>query len=191
MQINNKSEQRAFYKRLRQELSLDQKLKSDLDEKVFNNFLKLTENFKDKTFLAYVSNGFEVDTFKIIEYLLENGFRVAAPRCEKGTNKMNFYIIDGINSLECGSFGIKEPVRDCPAVEDYSDCICIVPGICFDKCGFRIGFGRGFYDRFFSEHKCYLKIGLCYEDFITDKIFADANDVNVDMIVTDLNTYII
>ena len=60
-----------------------------------------------------------------------------------------------------------------------------MPAICFDEKGFRIGYGKGFYDRFFSENKCFLKVGLCYNEFVIDEIFSDDNDIAVDLIITE------
>jgi len=77
----------------------------------------------------------------------------------------------------------------CKKVSYTDDFVCLVPALCFDKHGYRIGYGKGFYDRFFSEHKVMLKVGLCYEVFLIDKIITDENDVSVDMIITECNLH--
>ena len=183
MQVNSKKEQRAIYKCKRSEI--DKTYKYQLDAGIFDSFKNFYESCENKKFLLYVSNDFEVETTGIIEFLLENHAEVAVPRCEKSSNKMSFYYINTFSDLESGYSGIFEPKVRCKILSDTSEFVCVVPGICFDKFGYRIGYGKGFYDRFFSENTVKLKVGLCYEDFLIDKIFADENDVSVDMIITE------
>ncbi|MBE6837281.1 MAG: 5-formyltetrahydrofolate cyclo-ligase [Ruminococcus sp.] len=187
MQVSTKKEQRAFYKSKRSEI--EKTRKNVLDTGVFENFKKFFESCNNKKFLVYVSNDFEVETTRIIEFLIENNAEVAVPRCENGTNVMNFYYISSFSDLEKGYFGILEPDNLCKKVSYTDDFVCLVPALCFDKHGYRIGYGKGFYDRFFSEHKVMLKVGLCYEVFLIDKIITDENDVSVDMIITECNLH--
>ena len=58
------------------------------------------------------------------------------------------------------------------------------PGICFDKAFYRIGYGKGYYDRFFNTYNG-IKIGLCYDDCLIDDTYHDCYDIPVDIIVTD------
>ncbi|MCH5268810.1 MAG: 5-formyltetrahydrofolate cyclo-ligase [Lachnospiraceae bacterium] len=133
------------------------------------------------TVLCYVNIGSEMPTDRIIGYCLQNGISVAAPIC-LGENIV-FRYINGFNDLEHGSFSVLEPKAHCPAARITTASVCITPAVCYNKSGFRIGYGKGYYDRFFSENKC-IKIGLCYEDLIAD-FSPDMNDVAVDMIVTE------
>ncbi len=183
MQVNDKKSQRKLYKAKRSEL--DNSVKKAFDVGVFENFKSFFQKHRDKEFLVYVSNDFEVETTRIINFLLENGYKVATPRCESNSNVMNFYYINSYSDLESGYFGISEPKNSCEMVDNTTNSICIVPAICFDAMGYRIGYGKGFYDRFFSENKCFLKVGLSYSDFVIDKIFSDDNDISVDIIITE------
>lgn len=188
MQISDKKSQRSFYSQKRKEL--DKTLKSRLDKMVFDRFTEAFEDFSDKIILMYVSNDFEVDTIKIIEFLLGKGIKTAVPRCKSDSNVMNFFFIESLSDLEVGHFGISEPKACCKKVENFKRSVCIVPAICFDKKGYRIGYGKGFYDRFFNEYgNGITKIGLSYSDFIIDKISAEDNDISVDMILTECGTY--
>lgn len=183
MQITTKTEQRNFYKSLRKEIPSAKK--TDLDLKIYENVKKYALKNPDKNFLVYVSHDFEVDTLGIIRFLLKNHFSVYAPRCENNDNVMNFYKINSFDDLQKGSFGILEPKKTLEKLTAFENSVCLVPAICFDKQGFRIGFGKGFYDRFFSEHVGILKAGLCYENFVIDRIFKDDNDISVDLIITE------
>lgn len=183
MQITDKKTQRNFYKIKRSKL--DKIIKKSFDDGVFDNFKAFFEMHTYKEFLVYVSNDFEVETIKIINYLFKNNVKVAVPRCRADSNSMDFYYINSFSDLESGCFGISEPKYSCEMVVDTSNFICIVPAVCFDEKGYRIGYGKGFYDRFFSENKCFLKVGLCYNQFVVDKIFSDDNDIAVDLIITE------
>lgn len=183
MQIKNKSDQRKYYKSKRSELCAD--VKSELDTKICDNFIEFALKHKKKLFLMYVSNSFEVDTIRALSKLFDLKIKVAVPRCEKNSNLMNFYYINSSDDLEKGLFGISEPKNCCEKVSSFDDAICVVPAICYDKSGYRIGYGKGFYDRFLSENNCFLKIGLCYEEFVIDNVLADDYDITVDMILTE------
>ena len=133
------------------------------------------------TVLCYISIGTELPTDGIITYCLKNGIKIAAPVCI-GENILFRYIYS-TGDLELGSFSVPEPKSHCPPAEITPATVCITPAVCYSEKGFRIGYGKGYYDRFFSQNKC-IKIGLCYEELITE-FSPDKNDVAVDMIVTE------
>lgn len=132
------------------------------------------------TVLCYISIGSELPTDGIIAYCLKNGIKTAAPVCI-GENIL-FRYINSADDLEAGTFSVPEPKLYCSAAEITPAAVCITPAVCYNDNGFRIGYGKGYYDRFFSQNKC-IKIGLCYEELITE-FDPDENDVAVDMIVT-------
>ena len=167
----------------RRELPHDKKAADDLA--VFNKLVNLPSFKSAKKILAYVSTPIEVDTLKLIDYCLETGKEVAVPQCV-GEN-MIFRLIKSRNQLKKGAFGIMEPDEVLPAVTDFENSICIVPALCFNMAGQRLGYGKGFYDRFLEAKGCY-SIGICYEDFIRD-FPAEAHDKAVDIVVTDWRIY--
>ncbi len=186
MQINfldTKKAQRDFVREQRKLFAGEQKQEADFN--IFKNLLSLSEINGSKVFLTYISVGFETDTRSLIQYFFDNKNSVAVPKCGS-EGKMDFYKINNFNDLVQTGFGILEPVPNIKnKISDFSDCICITPGMCFDRNGFRIGYGGGFYDRFFALHNEVLKIGLCYEKFLADKIERDQFDLPVDIVVTD------
>lgn len=133
------------------------------------------------TVLCYISIGSELPTEGIIAYCLKNSIKTAVPVCIG--ESMLFRYISGFGDLEPGSFSIPEPKVYCPAAKITTASVCITPALCYNESGFRIGYGKGYYDRFFSHNKC-VKIGLCYEKLIAE-FSPDENDVAVDMIVTE------
>ncbi len=188
MQITNKSELRKYYKSLR--LNMSDSEKESLCKGIAENFLG-SDYFKSaENIYVYVSSEIEVDTLNIISRCFAEQKRVYAPRCYPNSNLMNFYEIKSFDSLEKGSFGILEPKQNClPA--DYSDLkksVCLVPALAYDMNGFRLGFGKGFYDRFLCSFDG-LKIGLCYQSCLTDKLFRDFHDIPTDILITEKNIY--
>ena len=129
--------------------------------------------------MTYVSLKNEVDTIKLIKHSLEREKKVAVPKCEG--NYIVFYYINNLEDLKEGSFNILEPKAN-QMVKDFNNSICIVPGIAFDKQNNRIGYGKGFYDRFLKDYKG-IKIGLTYKECICDKIDVDENDVKMDKVI--------
>ena len=138
-----------------------------------------------KTLLIYISVGSEVETEAIMHRATADGKRVAVPLCRTDTCTMEAYAIDSFDELEPGSYGIPEPKihGGCPISKDEIDLI-IVPGLGFDECGFRMGYGKGYYDRYLKDFKG-ISIGLCFEECLLDEVVHDKHDVNVHKVITE------
>lgn len=176
---------RTRYKNERLKLSPTEK--QNLDEGVFNRFLKLNQYASSTTILAYVSTNIEVDTRKIIERALEDGKRVAVPYCVPDTRLLEFYLIDSLDDLTPGTFGVLEPTPDPEKrLTDWEKSLCIVPGLCFDFDGYRLGFGKGYYDRFLSEYTG-IRVGICYSSGVRGHLHHGRYDRTVDVLVTEKN----
>ena len=127
----------------------------------------------------------ETDTAMILSVAFAAGKRVLYPAvC--GAH-MVFRQVEGIECLSKGCFGILEP---CPTGTDHqadeADLI-VVPGVAFDQAGHRIGYGKGFYDRFLQHpgRSAHL-IGLCHDfQLIDGQIPAETHDIRMELIVTD------
>ena len=98
-------------------------------------------------------------------------------------NNMYFCYITNLNDLTPGKYNIPEPTNE-NIVTDFDNAICIVPGICYDKENYRIGYGKGYYDRFLSKNKI-KTIGLCYKECMIEKIDNDKYDYKIDEVITD------
>lgn len=167
---------RSKYKEIRRSI-ID---KEDRDNIIFNRVINNTKVIDADTLLIYVSNEEEVDTINIIKYFI-NKKKIGVPRIDNGI--MNFYSINSLDELMEGYFGILEPTSN-NKIEDFNNTVSITPGICFSYDLYRIGYGKGFYDKFYSNHNVY-KIGLCYTECLIDKIDNDKYDIKVDEIITD------
>ncbi len=114
--------------------------------------------------LAYLSFGAEVDTRALIAWAWDAGKRVALPCCVPGTRALDWYITDSFEGLVRCRFGMDEPAPDSARALDPSQAgpraVALVPGLAFDRRGFRIGYGGGFYDRFLAAFPG-VSVGLC------------------------------
>ena len=167
---------RSKYKEIRRGI-ID---KEDRDNIIFNRVINNTKVIDADTLLIYVSNEEEVDTINIIKYFI-NKKKIGVPRIDNGI--MNFYSINTLDELMEGYFGILEPTTN-NIVKDFNNAVSITPGICFSYDLYRIGYGKGYNDKFYSNHNVY-KIGLCYTECLIDKIDNDKYDIKVDEIITD------
>ncbi|MBQ6708443.1 MAG: 5-formyltetrahydrofolate cyclo-ligase [Clostridia bacterium] len=162
-----KKELREKCKKIR--IGMTAEHKERLDRKIANKLLNMWIYREAETLFLYVSKDIEVDTFFIISESLKRGKRVAVPRCVEGTRNMDFYLINSLDDLEEGSFGVLEPkTQVCEKLTDFSKGLCIVPALAFDKLGYRLGYGKGYYDRFLSNFKA-TTVGICYNSCVQEK----------------------
>lgn len=177
-----KNKLRKAAKEYRTALSKSEKEK--LDRKIENKFLNMWQYREANTLLIYVSTDIEVDTTYIIKTALNDGKKVAVPKCIDGTRNMEFYFIDGFSRLESGTFGVFEPkTEECEKLEDFSNGLCVVPALMFDKAGYRLGFGKGYYDRFLAKFSGQT-LGLCYNACLKEALPHGKYDKRVEKLVT-------
>lgn len=176
MQI--KSELRKALLRERTLISRD--IRERYSGEISKQVLLLDEVKKSDSILCFVSKELEVYTENIFRFAFDTGKRIAAPVCIG--EDMIFRYINGLEDLETGSFSVKEPKEKCPEAVVTDRTVCITPGLCYNMNGFRIGYGKGYYDRFFEKNKC-VKIGVCFEEHLRD-FSPDINDAAADIIVT-------
>ena len=188
MQGLTKQELRKHFKALR--LARDPQDKRSADSAVCTAFIESDLYKNSEDILIYVSGNIEIGTFGIIEKVLDDikcgaDKRLLCPRCVSGTNEMHFYRINSLDDLAIGHFGILEPATVCERIDDYASALCVVPALSFDTKGYRLGFGKGFYDRFLSDFNG-VTVGLCCESCITDgELPRDEHDICVEWIITE------
>ena len=154
--------------------------KDELNNKIYYKVVQNNRIKSAKTILIYISFNNEVDTIKIIKYFLDKKL-VAVPKIEN--NEMNFYYINNVDELKMGKYHILEPITDKKVIE-FKDTVSLTPGICYSKDGYRIGYGKGYYDKFYKKNKVY-SIGLCFKECILEEIPHDPFDQKVNEIITD------
>lgn len=137
--------------------------------------------------LFYVSFKSEVDTTTMRQTARGLGLGVAVPRIDVEFKRMVFHDVGNAEKLETGAFGLLQPSADSETITELQDLsVVVVPGLVFDLCGNRLGWGGGYYDRFLSgEGKGLPSIGLAFDIQIAEILPVQAHDVSVDWIVTE------
>ena len=142
------------------------------------NFFKSSE----KIFI-YVGFGSEITTETFIKKWI-NKKHIFVPKIDNKT--MNLVHLITIEDLAPGHFGILEPTSTTYYNEEVD--LVITPSIVFDKNGYRLGYGKGYYDKYFATNKHKTSIGLSYDKLLQEKIPTDKYDEKVDIIITEEKT---
>ncbi len=178
-----KKQLRSKYRQLRTSMTPQEKRQKD--DRIFQQIISSRYFQQAQTIFCFVSTKIEIDTHRLIVYALRHGKQVAVPKCLNDKGIMQFFYICSMQDLEIGKFSLLEPNPSiCKKVSDYQNSICIVPGFSFDPHGFRLGYGKGYYDRFLSKYP-FTKIGICYNNCVAPKLPHGRYDVPVNYLFTE------
>ena len=177
--MERKQQIRAELKKTRSALTSAQcrSYSNTICEKIWN----IIEKEHAEIIYCYYPLGNEVDVLPLAQKALIAGKKVAFPRTD-GEN-MDFFQVMSLSEFQKGAFNIMEPIGEYSISEKTP--LVIVPGLGFDKNRNRIGYGKGFYDRYFARFPSCRKIGAAYAAQIIDCIPTDSYDTKLDVIVTE------
>lgn len=145
--------------------------------------ISLPEYVSAKQVFVYCSVGREVATHGIISHALSSGKTVALPLCSDNS-RMSFKQIADISELQAGKFGIPEPLSEASELTPAPGDIMIVPALCCDERGNRIGHGAGYYDRYLANASCFT-VCLCRKQMLEKQIPIETTDVKVSLVLTE------
>lgn len=136
----------------------------------------------------------EADLWELIDQLLAGGDkRLAFPRVTgpDDGNRMEFYEVQSREELTEGAYHVMEPVDDGREPVDWTDALVLVPGVAFSTDGARMGYGRGYYDRYLSEHPQLVRVGVAFDVQLTDELSAvcEPTDIQMDYVQTEYRSY--
>ena len=152
---------------------------------VGDGVLALPAYQKARQVLLYLSKGSEVDTWKVFARALAEGKEVYAPRCLDGEGTMGFFQVTSPQELLQGRFGLWEPdPRRCAPWRRREGALCLVPGIAFDRQGYRLGYGKGYCDRSLAGFSG-TAAGLCFRELALERLPRGPQDRRVDVLVTE------
>lgn len=166
---------------------IEKKKKMSMDEiqnksdQIMKRLISIPEYKNAKCIYSYINFNQEVVTSEILIHALENKKHIAVPRIDQ--KEMNFYYIDDFEELCPNFMGILEPVTNQIALEN--DALMLMPGLAFDLEKNRIGYGKGYYDKYINTHKTGIKIGLAYDFQVLEKIKSDQFDKRPDILLTE------
>lgn len=150
---------------------------------LLRRFLALPQVRDGSSLLLYYGVGREPDTAPLLGTLLSQGKVLALPRCLPG-GKMEARRYLGPGRLVPNSFGIPEPDESCPLVPREELSLILVPGLCFDERGFRLGHGGGYYDRYLASFHGFT-VGLCRDKLLFPVLPTEEHDRPVELLLTE------
>ena len=133
-----------------------------------------------KTIYGYLPYNQEVRTVPMLQRALEEGKRVAVPKCYG--DEMRFIYLDDLSQVESGYCGIPEPIADGPVADDPTALV-LMPGLAFTERGERMGYGGGFYDKFLAAEPEHPTLALCYGFQMVEFIPTEEYDIPVDCVL--------
>ncbi len=145
------------------------------------------EAFLQRGVYGYYPHGSEVSLLALYEWLLAETIPVAFPRVSGET--MEFYRVPSLQAFQTGAFNIKEPVFGL-AQAGFERAFCLVPGSVFDRTGNRYGYGKGYYDRYFSRCPNLYRMGIAYEMQVEERIPAERYDMKMQALATETGVFV-
>ena len=181
MKMQEKRDVRSFYKNKRD--AMPHLLAEQLSLKI-SQIVLASQWYQDaRLVFFYYPLGKEVSLLPVIHDALHQNKRAAFPKT--AGDQMEFYEVTSLSQLKEGCFHVMEP----EAVQENLVCeqpdICFVPGTVFDKKGGRLGYGRGYYDRYFAGRHSARLVGCAYAYQIVDELCIDEWDVRMDFVVSE------
>lgn len=176
-----KQELRQLYLQKRQALSEGEY--AQLNFQLYQNFFANVDlSFVNvlHTFLPITLKR-EVDTWLIVDRIRREypHIRISIPKVNNQTSELENFYFEGLHQIATNAWGIQEPNQGIPTPPEKIDMV-LVPLLAFDKNGNRIGYGKGYYDRFLSTCRPYCKkIGLSL--FTVEDKIADATNLDIEL----------
>lgn len=150
------------------------------DARICREIENLPEYQQAKCVLFYMATGSEADLSDAMEAALRQGKRVCLPVC-RSEGRMDAVEYTGRDCLRSGTFGIMEPQGSIVMPECIDLVLC--PGLAFDPFGGRLGYGKGYYDRYLRKVHAFWA-GICYTECIVEKVPVEETDVPVKALVS-------
>ncbi|MFQ5969243.1 MAG: 5-formyltetrahydrofolate cyclo-ligase [Nitrososphaerales archaeon] len=162
--------------------SFSKKILDKMSEMIQDRVLNMNEFVGAKTVAAYCSIGSEVKTSKILTMVLQMKKKLALPKVNDDTEIVLVAVQNLQNELEVGNYNIMEPKNHCVKINKID--LVLVPGIAWDEHGHRLGYSKGYYDRYLAGQQT-TSVGLAYDFQLLEDIPHGKNDFRVNLIVTE------
>ena len=154
--------------------------------------LALPDYRQATTVMAYMSMGSEFSTLNFVQQVLLDGKRLVLPRVDKLTRSLALHEVADLHDLATGVWAISEPKPDAKIYPLSEIDFILVPGLAFDRCGYRLGYGGGFYDRLFAKNMltvtktpASMRVSAAFSMQIIDAVPTTEEDQKVAVIITE------
>jgi len=179
--MSNKDELRRLLKQERRAVPSERR--QAYDAAIWDN-LAASPVYQDaQNCMTYLSFGWEIDTWSLVEHALGQGKEVYVPVVQSNPKGLTARRYTSRDAMTPAVYGILEPGPEAPAILPEKLDLVIVPGLAFSHQGFRIGYGGGYYDRFLASTPA-TTVGLVYQSFVRD-VPVDPWDRPVDHLVSE------
>lgn len=161
--------------------------REEKDRAIFRHVTALAQWRQAGQVYLYLSARGEPDTFALARAAWAAGKEALAPLCLDGEGHMRFYAFTSLAQLRPGRWGLLEPdPQQCAPARppEGRRALCLVPGLAFDRSGARLGYGKGYYDRFLAATETDT-VGLCYQALLMDRLPAASHDKRVGLVATE------
>ena len=174
---------REKYRAIRDGIPASERKK--FDEAICDRFISLSSYRLCDVILLYSAANSEPDLSAVFEDAIKRGKKVAFP-VSYPDGIMEYRFVSSKDQLKEGAFGIKEPSKDLELFDKNAryNCVCVTPALVFDKRGYRLGYGRGYYDRYLEDFRG-ARIGVCYSPLVADRIPTGRYDLKIDTLITE------
>lgn len=161
-----------------------------LDAQIVTHITHMPIWSEARSIFGYAAIDDEVDLEALLRLAVREGKRIFLPRIEQGSREMRFLLVDDYPaSLERHGYGFLQPPVDAMEVRPDDSTMILVPGRVFDREGYRVGRGGGFYDRYLADVAGgAVTIGVGYAGQLVRTVPRGAEDVPVQLVVTDSET---
>lgn len=167
--------------------------RTELSKRITSNLLEWIgqiENIEQgigfETVMVYLSMNSEVETWQLVEIFQEKERKIIAPVVDTKSGDLIPKRIQNLDEdLVLHRYGMYEPKESFPVFPADQLQLILVPGIVFDRKGFRLGYGKGFYDRFLPTCSNAVSVGIAYQLQIVDDTYPQPWDIPVQYIITE------
>ena len=155
-----------------------------MSEYACNLLMQTPEFLTADIILLYFPIKNEISPLPIFDVAQKMGKKIALPLCNTENNMLSFHIINSLDEAIPSHFGICEPpkVNEEPILTERS--LALVPALAFSRDGHRLGYGKGFYDKFLVNFKG-ISAGFSYSELVFDEIEHENHDIPLKMLITE------
>ena len=148
------------------------------------NIKKCNKFISADTVLLYYPTKNEISPLPLLDICLKMGKRVAFPVCQRESTTLIFRKITNLDDLSPTTFGLLEPNDACEMITPSKNTLCIVPALIFARNGYRLGYGKGYYDRFLENFEG-TSMGISYSACVVDFVPHEKHDIPLDLLITE------